>query len=210
MTEANLRPLARAFFARPTLDVARDLLGCILVHETKRGRIAGAIVEAEAYTQEDPGSHARRGLRPGNAPMFEEPGHAYVYFTYGMHWCLNAVTERDGVAGAVLLRAVEPVEGIDLMRKNRGPSVRDRDLARGPARLTQAFGVDRRQNRADLTEPPFYIGAGERLPFQSVAETPRIGLGSTQDGRRWRFVVRNSPWVSGAIVKDARARGRSR
>ncbi|MCA1830151.1 MAG: DNA-3-methyladenine glycosylase [Actinobacteria bacterium] len=204
------RLLARAFFARSTLEVARDLIGCVLIHETKRGRFAGAIVEAEAYTYDDPGSHAFRGMTPRNAPMFEEPGHAYVYFTYGMHWCLNAVTERDGVAGAVLLRAVEPLEGIDMMRSNRGPKVRDRDLARGPGRLTQAFRIDRKHNRADLTAPPLYIAPGERLPSRAIAATARIGLGTTQDGRPWRFVLVNSPWVSGGVVKDPRARGRSR
>lgn len=194
-----LRPVARAFFARPVLEVARDLLGCVLVRESAEGRVAGVIVETEAYSESDPGSHAFRGRTARNAPMFEAPGRAYVYFTYGMHFCVNVVTDADGHAGAVLLRAVEPIEGADVMRARRGgEKVRDRDVARGPARLTQAFAIGREQNRADLTLPPLYICAGERLPVRSVRATPRIGLGRAQDGRRWRFVVHGSPWVSGS------------
>ncbi|HEX9774874.1 MAG TPA: DNA-3-methyladenine glycosylase [Actinomycetota bacterium] len=191
-----MRPLARAFYARPVLVVARDVIGCILVHDTAEGRVAGQVVEAEAYGQEDPGSHAFRGRTPRTAPMFERPGHAYVYFTYGMHFCFNIVCEREGVAGAVLIRAVEPLEGIELMRARRGP-VADRDLARGPARLTQAFGIARAENRSDLTRAPLHLAPGERLPVQDVVETPRIGLGRSQDGRRWRFAVRDNRWVSG-------------
>jgi DNA-3-methyladenine glycosylase len=204
MTRAlALRPLARAFFARPVLQVARELPGCLLVHETQEGRTVGLIVEAEAYAQDDPGSHSARGRTERNAPMFESPGFAYVYFTYGMHFCLNAVTDRDGVASAVLIRAVEPVEGIEVMRARRG-AVRDRDLARGPGRLTQAFGIGREQNRADLTRMPLTICAGERLPHEAIVETPRIGLGTLQEGRRWRFVVAGSPWVSGPVATGSR------
>ena len=196
------RPLARAFFARPTLVVARDLVGCVLVHDTDDGRTSGKIVEAEAYTEDDPGCHAFRGKTPRNAPMFERPGTAYVYFTYGMHWCLNAVTEREDVAGAVLIRAVEPIDGIELMRVRRG-AIRDRDLARGPGRLTQALAIARDQNRADLTRGSLFIAAGERVPEEAVAATPRIGLGNTQDGRRWRFAVRGNQWVSGGKIETA-------
>jgi DNA-3-methyladenine glycosylase len=191
-----LRPLARAFFTRPVVEVARDLLGCILVHETEDGRTTGMIVEAEAYSSDDPASHSYRGRTERNAPMFEDPGHAYVYFTYGMHYCLNAVTERPGKAAAVLIRAVQPLEGIELMRARRGGAVRDRDLARGPGRLTQAFGIARAQNRSDLTKPPLMICAGERLPYNGARATPRIGLGMLQDGRLWRFAIKDSSWVS--------------
>jgi len=200
----TLRPVARSFFARPVLDVARDLIGCVLVHDSADGRVAGSIVETEAYGVDDPGSHAFRGPTPRNAPMFEAPGRAYVYFTYGMHWCFNAVTDRTGVPGAVLIRAVEPIEGIDLMRARRlsgakSPrrGVRLRDLARGPARLTQAFGIGPEHNRTDLTRPPLFIGMGERFPDDAVRATPRIGLGAAQDGRRWRFVVSGSSYASG-------------
>ena len=202
-----LRPLARAFFTRPVVEVARDMLGCILVHDAPEGRTSGTIVEAEAYAADDPASHAYRGRTERNAPMFEDPGHAYVYFTYGMHFCLNAVTDRDGHASAVLIRAVQPLEGIELMRARRG-AVRDRDLARGPGRLTQAFGIAREQNRADLTKPPLMICAGERLPYTSAHATPRIGLGALQDGRLWRFAVKDSPWVS--RLPSAKATGSRR
>jgi DNA-3-methyladenine glycosylase len=196
-----LRPLVRSFFARSTLEVARDLIGCLLVHDSAEGRTVGRIVEAEAYMFDDPGSHASRGQTPRNAPMFEEVGHAYVYFTYGMHFCLNAVAHRPGIPGAALLRAVEPVESIELMRLRRGAGIRDRDLARGPGRLTQAFGLNREHNRLDLTRVPLYICAGERLPEEAVAKGPRIGLGTTQDGRPWRFSVVGSPWVSTGPTK---------
>lgn len=190
-----LRPLAAAFFVRGPLVVARDLIGCLLVHEAPEGRAVGRIVETEAYGEDDPGSHAFRGRTPRTAPMFEAPGRAYVYFTYGMHTCLNVVTDPEGRAGAVLIRAVEPFEGLALMRRRRG-AAGDRDLARGPGRLTQAFGVTLAHNRADLTRPPLYLCAGERLPEEAVATGPRIGLGANQDGRPWRFWVTGSPWVS--------------
>ncbi|MBI4729192.1 MAG: DNA-3-methyladenine glycosylase [Acidobacteria bacterium] len=190
-------PRARSFFERPALEVARDLLGDLLVHEVDGLRLAGRIVETEAYGQDDPGSHAFRGMTPRSAPMFEEPGHAYVYFTYGMHFCLNVVTDPAGVAGAVLLRAVEPLEGLEAMRRRRG-LIRDRDLARGPGRLTQAFGISRSHNRADVTVLPLFVGEGSPVPEAAVEATPRIGLGPAQDGRPWRFVVLGSPWVSSA------------
>ena len=193
----QLRRLPRSFFARPVLDVAPDLIGCVLAHVTDEGRVAGRIVEAEAYGADDPGSHAARGRTERNAPMFEKPGLAYVYFTYGMHFCFNIVTDEPGRAGAVLVRAVEPLDGIELMRARRGAGIRDRDLARGPGRLTQAFGIGREHNRADLTKPPLLVYAGERFPSSAVVRTPRIGLGAVQDGRPWRFALRASPWVSG-------------
>jgi DNA-3-methyladenine glycosylase len=198
----------RGFFARPVLEVARDLIGCILVRDAPEGRATGRLVEVEAYRgADDPASHAYRGLTPRTAPMFEGPGHAYVYFTYGNHWCMNAVTGRRGVAEAVLLRAAQPLDGLDLMRKRRG-AVKDRDLARGPGRLTQAFGVAKEQNRADLTRPPLYLCAGERLPEEAIATSPRIGIGATQDGRRWRFYVLGSPWVSSGPMTAGATRSR--
>ncbi len=205
-----LRPLVAKFFARPVLLVARDLIGCILVHETPEGRCSGMIVEAEAYGADDPACHAYRGMTPRNAPMFEDPGHAYVYFTYGNHWCLNAVTDRAGHPGAVLIRAVQPIEGIHLMRARRGPAIKDRDLARGPGRLTQAFGIAKEQNRADLTRAPLYMAAGERLPEEAITAGPRIGIGSTQDGRPWRFSVAGSMWVSTGPTGPTPPRKRAR
>jgi DNA-3-methyladenine glycosylase len=208
MTELSLRPLARAFFARPAVEVARDLIGCQLVHEVRRARLVGTIVEAEAYAQDDPGSHSNRGMTPRNEPMFGKPGFAYVYFTYGMHFCMNVVTDAPGRGSAVLLRAVEPVEGIEAMRRNRAGIARDRDIARGPGRLTQAFGIAVKHNRADLTKPPLYVSAGERYPHEGVIATPRIGLGARQDGRAWRFAVKDSPWVSSGPMKAVAVRRR--
>lgn len=204
----RLRPMARAFYARPALEVARDLIGCQLVHELRGARLVGTIVECEAYGADDPGSHAARGKTQRNAPMFETPGIAYVYFTYGMHWCLNVVTDTDGRAGAVLIRAIEPVEGLARIRKNRPGISRDRDLARGPGRLTQAFGISGAHNRVDLTRPPLYISPGERYPHEALSTTPRIGLGAKQDGRQWRFAVKGSPWVSRGSTAPSRPRAR--
>lgn len=198
-----LRPLVRAFFVRPVLVVARDLLGCLLVRDDPEGRVVGSIVETEAYGEGDRGSHSFRGATARNAPMFEDPGHAYVYFTYGMHHCFNVVCEPAGRGAAVLVRAVEPMQGFDLLRARR-PGIRDRDLARGPGRLTRAFAIGPEHNRADLIDSPLRICAGERLPEGSVMRTPRIGLGAAQDGRRWRFAVKASAWVSAGPATDSR------
>ena len=189
--------LPREFFAGSSLEGAPRLLGCVLEHETGEGLVAVMLTEVEAYDgAADPASHAYRGRTARNAVMFGEPGHAYVYFTYGNHFMVNAVAHVPGAPGAALIRAVEPLDGIDLMRARRGAGIRDRDLARGPGRLTQAFGITRDQNRLDLTRKPLYICAGERYPEEAVKAGPRIGLGVTQDGRAWRFHVDGSPWVS--------------
>ncbi len=185
--------LSRRFYARPTLEVAADLLGRKFVHESEEGVASGRIVEVEAYCGElDPGSHAFRGETPRNSVMFGPPGHLYVYFTYGMHFCCNVVCESDGVAGAVLLRAIEPVEGIDLMKERRGVEG-IRDLARGPARLCQALGIDRLQNGADLTVPPIWIEQRRRVVGE-IKSSPRIGLRPGID-QPWRF-YEDGPWIS--------------
>ncbi len=186
------RRLRRAWLARGTLAVARDLLGCHLVHESPEGRTAGRIVEVEAYLgPRDPASHAfRRTAR--SEVMWGPPGTAYVYFSYGSHVCVNVVTEREGRAGAVLLRALEPVEGIDLMRDRRG--VHDeRLLASGPGRLTQAMGITLGHNRSDLIVGPLYLAHGRRPA--AVVRTPRVGISAAVD-RPWRFVERGSPFLS--------------
>jgi DNA-3-methyladenine glycosylase len=187
------RPLPRAFFARGTLAVARDLIGRVLVHETPHGVLAGRIVEAEAYRgPRDPASHAYR-MTPRSRIMWGKPGTAYVYFTYGNHFCVNVVTEREGVAGAVLFRALEPLEGVEIMRRNRGTDD-DRLLLSGPGRLTQALGITREQNGADLTVPPFYLARGRRRPVR-VAAGPRVGIRAAVR-RPWRFVLAGSPFAS--------------
>jgi len=193
MRPPALRPLPRTFFARSTLVVARELLGRLLVHETPQGVLVGRIVEVEAYRgPSDPASHAYRRT-PRSRIMWGRPGLAYVYFTYGNHYCMNAVTELDGVAGAVLVRAVEPLAGLEVMRANRKVTD-DRLLCRGPGRLTQAMGISREHNGADLTRPPLYLARGGRTRLP-VASGPRIGIRAAAD-RPWRFYIDGSRFVS--------------
>jgi DNA-3-methyladenine glycosylase len=185
--------LPRAFFARPTLEVARDLVGRTLVHDGSGGVVAGRLVEVEAYLgPDDPSSHAyRRTARSGI--MYGPPGHLYVYVSYGMHHCANVVTEADGVAGAVLLRAAQPTGGIELMRARRGLSDL-RLLARGPGRLCRAFGLDRTHNGLDLADGPVWV-CGPPVVAGEVAVSARIGLRAGQ-AQPWRF-FEPGPWASG-------------
>ena len=198
MLPRRLTPLTRAFFARSVLTVARDLLGHLLVHESPAGRTVGRIVEVEAYRgADDPASHAYR-LTPRSRIMAGPPGFAYVYFTYGNHYCVNVVADREGKAAAVLLRALEPVEGVTLMARRRGIALRGpadlRLIASGPGRLTQAMAITRQHYGGDLTRPPLYIAAGgpER---RRIATSPRVGIRRAAD-RLWRFYLRDSPYVS--------------
>ena len=189
------RPLPRSFYARPSTVVARDLLGRLLVRPLPEGTLAGRIVEAEAYQEDDPASHSFRGLTPRTSVMFGPPGHLYVYFTYGMHFCMNVVTGRDGEGSAVLLRAVEPVQGIELMRRHRAVND-DRLLCAGPGRLTQAFRIARAHNGTDLvTGEELFIAGGEPVPQSLVEEGPRIGIRSAVD-RPWRLFELENPYVS--------------
>jgi DNA-3-methyladenine glycosylase len=185
----RLRALGRRFFARHTVVVARALLGHLLVHEAPRGRLVGRIVETEAYRgPRDPASHAyRRTAR--SAIMFGRPGFAYVYFTYGMHYCLNVTTERDGRPGAVLLRAVEIIEG-----GGTGRAATDPRRAAGPGRLTAAMRVGPEHNGADLTAPPLFIARGSRRRL-AVAIGPRIGINAAS-ARQWRFGLAGHPALS--------------
>jgi DNA-3-methyladenine glycosylase len=193
--------LPRSFFDRPTRTVARELLGCLLVRRLDGFRLSGKIVEAEAYIgEEDLACHARAGKTSRTEVMYGRSGLAYVYFTYGMHWMLNVVTERDGFPAAVLLRAIQPVEGIELMQRFRGRKV-DRLLCNGPARLTQAMGIARRENGLDLCQPEsvIWIENGERLKAKQIATSVRIGLGQTPEpwlSKPWRYFVKDSPFVS--------------
>ncbi|MDQ1747058.1 MAG: DNA-3-methyladenine glycosylase [Frankiaceae bacterium] len=185
--------LDREFFDRPVLDVLPDLLGAVVVH----GEVAVRLTEVEAYDgADDPASHAFRGPTPRNAVMFGPPGHAYVYFTYGMHFCVNLVCGEAGRAAAVLLRAGEVVEGAELARLRRA-GARDRDLARGPARLTKALGIDRALDGADVCDPrsPLRVLRGDGVPATRVATGPRVGVSAAAD-RPWRWWVDGDPTVS--------------
>jgi DNA-3-methyladenine glycosylase len=186
------RRLEREFFARPAPEVAADLLGKLLLRADE-GLVA-RIVETEAYTDEDPASHTFRGQTPRNAPMFGPPGHAYVYFTYGMHHALNCVAGPDGVGQGCLLRAAEPLDGLDLIRSRRGASS-DRDLLRGPGRLAQGYGLDRSHSGMDLCDGgPLYL-ADDGAPRPQVMTGPRVGITQAAD-LPWRFWVADSPYVS--------------
>ena len=190
------RSLDRDFYARNALEVAPDLLNKVLVAPDSR---AGRIVEVEAYRgADDPGSHGFRGRTRRNATMFGPPGCLYVYFTYGMHWCANAVAETDGVAAAVLLRALTPLEGIDAMYAARGRAARrDRDLCSGPAKLTGALGIDGTFDGADLVtgDRGVTIVDDGRPPPPDPAVTTRIGLTNGAD-LPWRFHVEGTPDIS--------------
>jgi len=191
------RPLPRSFYARPVLAVARDVIGKILVHESAEGMVAGCIVEAEAYRgPQDRAAHSYGGRRTARTEaMFGEPGHAYVFFVYGMHWHFNVVTTRSGAPHAVLIRAVEPVEGRALMARRRGVDPDQPVLTNGPGKLCQAFAIDGRHYGLDLVRPPLYLLDG---PRGAVARAPRVGVAYAAEWahKPWRFFERDSPYVS--------------
>jgi DNA-3-methyladenine glycosylase len=209
--------MPRDFFARPSVPVAPDLLGCVLEHQTEAGLVAVELTEVEAYAgASDPASHAYRGKTARNAVMFGPPGHAYVYFTYGMYFCVNLVCLGDGSASAVLLRAGRIIEGSEVARARRtrnGKTIPDRDLARGPARLCQALDIDRRLDGADVCVP----GSPLRMRWPDASTTARSGDKKVLSGPRvgisqaaevpWRFWVEGEPTVSAYRPAVPRRRG---
>ena len=186
--------LGRGFFSRYTPEVARDLLGCLIVRETRGSRLSGRIVEAEAYRgSDDPASHSYRGATKRSAMMFGEAGRAYVYFVYGNHWCLNFTTEEEGQPGAVLIRALEPVEGVARMARSRG--VDDlRSLPSGPGRLTEALSIGGSFNGEDVVTSKRLRVEG-RAGQVEAGTSARIGVSSGRE-MRWRFFVVGNPFVS--------------
>lgn len=190
--------LPREFYDRSTLQVARDLLGASLVRMLNGHKLVGVITEAEAYIGEDDlGCHAKAGLTPRTRVMFGPPGHAYVYFTYGNHWMLNVVTEREGFPAAVLIRAIRPVQGVEEMSKRR----HGRDTL-GPGKLTQALGITDADNGLDLTRRGLglWIEAGPTVPDRLVTKGPRVGLNTVPEpwkSKPWRFLLPQGPLPDG-------------
>jgi DNA-3-methyladenine glycosylase len=186
------RALPRAFYGRDSREVAPLLLNKILVHDHPTdGRVAARLVEVEAYAgEDDPGSHGFRGETARTTTMFGAPGHLYVYFTYGMHWCMNVVTAGTGVCSAVLLRAAAPIDGVETMRVRRAKSRRDRDLCSGPAKLTQAFALDGAHDGVDLVRGPVRLVDDGTPPPRRPGNSARIGLATGKgDRERWRWYV---------------------
>jgi DNA-3-methyladenine glycosylase len=196
---SRARVLPRSFYARDSRELAPLLLNKLLVTRTGDGvRLAARLVEVEAYCgSDDPGSHAYRGMTPRTEVMFGPPGHLYVYFTYGMHWCANVVATRDGDAAAVLLRAAAPLAGVEVMRARRVKARRDRDLLAGPARLCQAFGLTGADNGADLVRGAVRLCDDGVPPPDAPGVSTRIGLATGRgDEHPWRYYVPGDPNLS--------------
>ncbi len=188
--------LERTFYNRDVVEVSQDLLGKRLIHLVDGERVGGIIIETEAYDgEQDQACHARKGLTKRNAPMYGEPGHAYIYFTYGMHWLLNCVTGKTGYPAAVLIRTLIPTEGIAMIAENR-EGIHRKHWCDGPAKLTRALGIDGEQNQADLcnSSGEIWIEDGITIPTSLIHTSPRIGIGYAAEPWRsipWRFFIRD-------------------
>jgi len=205
---AGLMVLPIEFYTRDTVTVAPELLGKRLVRTIGRENLVGEIVEVEAYRgRDDPASHAFKGLTPRNAPMYGEPGHAYIYFTYGNHYCLNITTQRTGEPGAVLLRAIQPLEGLEQMRRNR-PKVPDAELTNGPGKLTKAMGISKSLNEQNMTVrgPLFVVEPKPHRKQYEIWSSTRVGIRVGLD-KPWRFFLKGNPYVSKrGRLKEAKLR----
>lgn len=199
-----MQKLPRSFYTRRTLTVAKDLLGKIFVRNFGKKILSGRIVEVEAYLRNDPACHAFRGMTERNKVMFNEGGFLYVYFTYGMHFCANIVTYKEGVGEAVLIRAVEPIEGIEVMVKNRfkksGVHFQDKlhtlkNLTNGPAKFAQAFALGRNESGVDLLGDEIYLFDAPSTPKSQIVSTTRIGI-KVGTEKKWRFYIKGNEWIS--------------
>jgi DNA-3-methyladenine glycosylase len=179
---------------QPAELVAPLLLGALFVYDDGTRRLAGRVVETEAYGQTDAASHSYKGRTPRTDVMFGPPGHLYVYFTYGMHYCCNIVTGADGYGSAVLIRAVEPLEGVEVMESNRRGRT-GRELTNGPAKVCQAFGIEKTYNGHDLRQPPLTLELQPPLRPSDIVQTTRIGISQAQDVP-WRWYIADNPYVS--------------
>jgi DNA-3-methyladenine glycosylase len=200
--------LPAAFYSRETELVARDLLGAVLECHSTDGVASGRIVETEAYLGEhDPACHAAVGRTVRTSPLYGPPGTAYVYFIYGMHWCVNAVTRTEGLPSAVLIRALEPLDGLELMWQRRPRARRIEELTNGPARLCSALGITGEHNGVTLQRPPLLVRRGRRVSDHNVLVTPRIGITKAAD---WplRWLIADSPFVSGRVARAKAKPGR--
>jgi DNA-3-methyladenine glycosylase len=199
-----MQKLPRTFYTQRTLTVAKELLGKIFIRKVNGKILSGMIVETEAYLYNDPASHAFRGLTERNKPMFNIGGFLYVYFTYGMHYCANVVTFTEGIGEAVLIRAVDPIDGIDTMMKNRFKDIEKSDfgnthlhqnLTNGPAKFAQAFSLTKSENGIDLCNKDIFIIDGDVIQKSRIIPTTRVGI-STATEKKWRFYIEGNKWVS--------------
>lgn len=196
-----MKPLEEDFYTRNVLEVARELLGKYFVRKIGKKILIGKIVETEAYSSNDPASHSYRGRTPRNDVMFWKGGYLYVYFTYGMHFCANVVTGREGIGEAVLIRAVEPISGIDIMHYNRyGTKTKMNiksliELTNGPAKFCQAFKIGRKENGISLLRGKIFIVEGDKIPSKLIRKSNRIGIKEGTD-KEYRFFINNNLWVS--------------
>ena len=189
-----LEALPQSFYLQDTVTVARRLLGCTLIHDGESGRTTGRIVETEAYLAADEASHSFRGPTTRNGVMFGPPGYAYVYFIYGVHFCMNAVTQPQGMAEAVLIRALEPLDGLALMMERRR-TTDPRNLCSGPGKLCQALGIGAAQNGAPLFDGGLWIRGGDRPDAADIVATTRVGITRAAD-LPLRFYLRDNPYIS--------------